>query len=136
MEKRWVIQKHDHSRAAALAAELNVSPLVAALLIARGYDTTETAQRFLNPSYDHLHEPYLLKGMREAVERIFRAIDNGEKILIWGDYDVDGTTGTVLLRKTLKILGGDTAFHVPNRFTEGYGVNIPALEQAKADGCK
>ena len=136
MEKRWVIQKHDHSRAATLAAELNVSPLIAALLIARGYDDGEKAHRFLNPSYDHLHEPYLLKGMREAVERIFKAIDNREKMLIWGDYDVDGTTGTVLLRKTLKILGGDTAFHVPNRFTEGYGVNIPALEQAKADGCK
>ena len=135
MEKRWVIAKHDHGRAAALAAELNVSPLVAALLIARGHDDSEKATRFLNPSYDHLHEPYLLKGMREAVERIFRAIDGGEKILIWGDYDVDGTTGTVLLRKTLKILGAETAFHVPNRFTEGYGINIPALEQAKADGC-
>ena len=133
MEKRWVIAKHDHGRAAALAAELNVSPLVAALLIARGHDDSEKATRFLNPSYDHLHEPYLLKGMREAVERIFRAIDGGEKMLIWGDYDVDGTTGTVLLRKTLKILGAETAFHVPNRFTEGYGINIPALEQAKAD---
>ena len=136
MEQRWVFQKHDHSLAAALAAELNVSPLVAALLIARGYDDGEKAHRFLNPSYDHLHEPYLLKGMHEAVERIFRAIDSGEKILIWGDYDVDGTTGTVLLRKTLKILGAETAFHVPNRFTEGYGVNIPALEEAKANGCK
>ena len=135
MEKRWVIKKHDHSLAAALAAELGVSPLVAALLIARGYDDAEKATRFLNPSYDHLHEPYLLKGMREAVERIFRAIDAGEKFLIWGDYDVDGTTGTVLLRKMLKILGAETAFHVPNRFTEGYGINIPALEQAKADGC-
>ena len=136
MEKRWVIAKHDHGRATALASELNVSPLVAALLIARGYDDSEKATRFLNPSYDHLHEPYLLKGMREAVDRIFRAIDSGEKILIWGDYDVDGTTGTVLLRKTLKILGAETAFHVPNRFTEGYGINIPALEQAKKDGCK
>ena len=136
MEKRWVIAKHDHGLAAALASELNVSPLVAALLIARGYDDSEKATRFLNPSYDHLHEPYLLKGMREAVDRIFRAIDSGEKILIWGDYDVDGTTGTVLLRKTLKILGAETAFHVPNRFTEGYGINIPALEQAKKDGCK
>ncbi|HKP69003.1 MAG TPA: single-stranded-DNA-specific exonuclease RecJ [Pyrinomonadaceae bacterium] len=136
MEKRWVIKKHDHGRAAALAAELNVSPLVAALLIARGYDDAEKATSFLNPSYDHLHEPYLLKGMREAVERLFRAIDAGEKILVWGDYDVDGTTGTVLLRKMLKILGAETAFHVPNRFTEGYGINIPALEQAKADGCK
>lgn len=136
MEKRWVIQKHDHARAAALAAELRVSPLIAALLIARGYETADRAHKFLNPSYDDLHEPFLLKGMREAVARIFKAIENREKILVWGDYDVDGTTGTVLLRKTLKILGAETAFHVPNRFTEGYGINIPALEQAKADGCK
>jgi single-stranded-DNA-specific exonuclease len=135
LDKLWVIQKHDHSRAGLLAAELGVSPLVAALLIARGHDTPEAAYQFLNPCHDHLHEPYLLKGMRESVARIFKALDAGEKILIWGDYDVDGTTGTVLLRKTLKILGGETAFHVPNRFTEGYGINIPALEQAKSDGC-
>ena len=136
MDKVWVIQKHDHSRAIALAGELSVSPLVAALLIARGYETVEQAHRFLNPSYDDLHEPYLLKGMREAVDRIFQAIDRGEKILIWGDYDVDGTTGTVLLRKTLKILGAETAYHVPNRFTEGYGINIPALKEAEIAGCK
>ncbi len=105
------------------------------LLISRGYPTAEQAAKFLNPSYEHLHEPFLLKGMREAVDRIFLAIERGEKILIWGDYDVDGTTGTVLLRKTIKILGGETEFHVPNRFTEGYGINIPALEQAKVDGC-
>ena len=135
MEKLWVIKKHDHAIAARLADELKVSRLVAALLIARGYDTSESAHKFLNPSYDDLHEPYLLKGMREAVARIFKAIDNGEKVLIWGDYDVDGTTGTVLLRKTLNLLGGSTSFHVPDRFTEGYGVNIPALEEAKADGC-
>ncbi len=136
MEKRWIIQKHDHAKAAHLADEIKVSRLVAALLIARGYETSERAHKFLNPCYEDLHEPFLLKGMRESVDRIFKAIDAGEKILIWGDYDVDGTTGTVLLRKTLKILGGETAFHVPNRFTEGYGINIPALEQAKADGCK
>ena len=135
MEKRWVIQKHDHAEAAKLATDIKVPPLVAALLIARGYGTPEQAHKFLNPSYDDLHEPFLLKGMREAMARIFQAIDNGEKILIWGDYDVDGTTGTVLLRKTLSILGGATSYHVPNRFTEGYGINIPALEQAKADGC-
>ena len=136
MEKLWVIQKHDHAKAEQLAAELKISRLVAALLIARGFDTPAVASSFLNPSYEHLHEPFLLKGMREAVDRIFKAIDAGEKILIWGDYDVDGTTGTVLLRKTLKILGAETAFHVPNRFTEGYGINIPALEEAKAAGCK
>lgn len=77
----------------------------------------------------------LLKGMPEAVDRILTAVDKDEKILIWGDYDVDGTTGTVLLRQALALLGARTDFHVPNRFTEGYGINIPALEQAQADGC-
>ena len=70
--------------------------------------------------------------MREAADRVHRAIENGEKILIWGDYDVDGTTGTVLLRKMLKMLGAETGFHVPNRFTEGYGINTPALEQGES----
>ena len=134
MIKRWVVQKHDRAAVAELAAALGVQPLVAALLIARGHGTAEKAQEFLNPCFDHLHDPLLLKGMRDAADRVHRAIADGEKILIWGDYDVDGTTGTVLLRKALKMLGAETGFHVPNRFTEGYGVNIPALEKAKADG--
>jgi single-stranded-DNA-specific exonuclease len=132
--KRWTIQKHDPVAVDKLAAELKVKPLIAALLITRGHDTPEKAFRFLNPSPEHLHEPFLLKGMREAVTRIQRAVALREKILIWGDYDVDGTTGTVLLRKMLSLLGSDSVFHVPNRFTEGYGINIPALEQAQKDG--
>lgn len=134
MQKRWIIQKHDHIAARNLAAKLDVSPLAAALLIARGFETAEKADRFLNPGIGDLHEPLLLKGMREAVDRIQSAIDGGEKILVWGDYDVDGTTGTTLLRKAIKILGGESVYHIPNRFTEGYGVNIPALEQAQAGG--
>ncbi|MEJ7623029.1 MAG: single-stranded-DNA-specific exonuclease RecJ [Pyrinomonadaceae bacterium] len=134
MQKRWTIRKHDAEAVNKLAAELQVRPLVAALLIARGHDSGEKCGAFLNPCSDHLHEPFLLKGMREAIDRIQRAVDNREKIMIWGDYDVDGTTGTVLLRKMLALLGADSTFHVPNRFTEGYGINIPALEQAKADG--
>jgi single-stranded-DNA-specific exonuclease len=134
MQKRWIIRKHASEAISKLAAELNVVPLVAALLIARGYDAPERATEFLNPSPEHLHEPHLLKGMREAVARIEKAITNREKILIWGDYDVDGTTGTVLLRKMLRLLGVETGFHVPNRFTEGYGINIPALERAQKDG--
>jgi single-stranded-DNA-specific exonuclease len=132
--KRWTIKKHDHEQVRKLAAALEISPIVAALLIARGFDTEESAHKFLNPSYDDLHEPFLMKGMREAVGRILQAIENKEKILIWGDYDVDGTTGTVVLRKALEILGAETGFHVPNRFTEGYGVNVPALEKAKERG--
>lgn len=134
MNKRWNIKKHDADKINRLASELQVRPLIAALLIARGHDTADKAIEFLNPSLDHLHEPFLLKGMREAVARIQKAVDGKEKIMIWGDYDVDGTTGTVLLRKMLSLLGSDSTFHVPNRFTEGYGINIPALEQAQKDG--
>ncbi len=132
--KRWTIKKHDQVAVRRLAAELDVLPLVAALLISRGHETRDKALQFLNPSPEHLHEPFLLKGMRAAIDRIQKAIENKEKILIWGDYDVDGTTGTVLLRKMLSMLGSDSVFHVPNRFTEGYGINIPALEAAQKDG--
>jgi single-stranded-DNA-specific exonuclease len=132
--KRWNIRKHDAAAVNKLASELNVKPLTAALLISRGHDTSDRAFEFLNPSPEHLHEPFLLKGMSDAVARIQKAIAGREKILIWGDYDVDGTTGTVLLRKMLSLLGSDSVFHVPNRFTEGYGINIPALELAYKNG--
>lgn len=134
MRKHWVIAKHNADAVNKLANELGVRPLISALLIARGYDTAASSSRFLNPSPTHLHEPLLLKGMAHAVDRIQRAVENREKILIWGDYDVDGTTGTVLLREMLSLLGAESGFHVPDRFTEGYGINIPALEKAKADG--
>ncbi len=131
MQKRWTIKKHDHAQVRLLADDLKVSPVIAALLISRGYETTEKAHDFLNPTFADLHEPNLLKGMETAVARILKAVDAGEKILIWGDYDVDGTTGTVVLRKALEILGAKTTYHIPHRFTEGYGVNIPALEKAR-----
>ena len=134
MKKRWTIQKHDREAVRQLSRDLKVTPLLAALLISRGFETPEKAHKFLNPSYADLHEPLLLKDMQKAVDRILKAIEAGEKILIWGDYDVDGTTGTVVLRKVLEILGAQTGFHVPNRFTEGYGLNIPALEKAKERG--
>ncbi|MEO6655824.1 MAG: single-stranded-DNA-specific exonuclease RecJ, partial [Pyrinomonadaceae bacterium] len=132
--KRWNIRKHNADTLNKLAAEIDVKPLVAAVLIARGHDTAEKAFQFLNPSPEHLHEPFLLKGMREAVDRIQKAVEGKEKIMIWGDYDVDGTTGTVLLRKMLRMLGSDSTFHIPNRFSEGYGINTPALEQARYAG--
>ncbi len=131
---RWKVQKHNYDDVKQFANILNISPIVAALLISRGFETEEKAYKFLNPNYEDLHDPYLLKGMKEAVARILKAIENNEKILIWGDYDVDGTTGTVVLRKCLEILGAKSGFHVPHRFTEGYGVNIPALEKAKENG--
>jgi single-stranded-DNA-specific exonuclease len=132
--KRWIVREQDSQRAAALARALNVSPVVAQLLITRGHIDEAAARRFLRPAHDQLHDPLLMLGMKESVERILRAIDNGEKILVYGDYDVDGTTGTVVLRRALKLLGAKTGFHVPHRFTEGYGIQQAALEKALADG--
>ncbi|MBK8303343.1 MAG: single-stranded-DNA-specific exonuclease RecJ [Chloracidobacterium sp.] len=134
MQKRWTIRKHDAAAINLLAAELGVKPLIAALLISRGHDTPEKARTFLNPSPAHLHEPFLMHGMREAVDRIKLAVENKEKILIWGDLDVDGTTGTVLLRKTFSLLGLETSYHITNRFTENRGINFAPLEAARAEG--
>jgi single-stranded-DNA-specific exonuclease len=135
VKKRWKTHKHDAAAVNSLAAELSVKPLIAALLIARGYDTAERAGRFLDPSIRDLHEPFLLNGMREAVARIKVAKDNGEKVFIWGDLDVDGTTGTVLLRKTFSLLGVTTDYHITNRFTESRGLNIEPLRAARESGC-
>ena len=132
--KRWIVREGDSQRAATLARALNVSPVVAGLLITRGHADEQAARRFLRPAHDQLHDPSLMLGMKESVERILRAIDAGEKILVYGDYDVDGTTGTVVLRRALKLLGAETGFHVPHRFTEGYGIQQAALEKALSEG--
>jgi single-stranded-DNA-specific exonuclease len=134
--KRWIVREHDAERAGLLARVLGVSPILAALLINRGYADERAARTFLSPTYDQLHEPYSMLGMKEAVLRLQRAIETREPILIYGDYDVDGTTGTAVLLRALKLLGANTGFHIPHRFTEGYGIQQAALEKAVADGYK
>jgi single-stranded-DNA-specific exonuclease len=134
--KRWIVREQDTLRVASLARALQVSPTIASLLISRGCTDEPSARRFLQPSYDQLHDPYLMLGMSEAVPRLLRAIDSGEPILVYGDYDVDGTTGTAVLLRALELLGGRTGFHVPHRFTEGYGIQQPALERAVQEGYK
>jgi len=134
--KRWTVRRHDADAAASLARVLGISPILAALLINRGYTDEISARAFLAPAYDQLHEPYLMLGMREAVARVKHAIETQQPILIYGDYDVDGTTGTAILLRALKLLGAQTGFHIPHRFTEGYGIQQPALERALAGGYK
>jgi single-stranded-DNA-specific exonuclease len=134
--KRWIVREHDAERAASLARVLGVSPILAALLITRGYADEGAARVFLSPTYDQLHEPYSMLGMKEAVARVQRAIETGERVLLYGDYDVDGTTGTAILLRALKLLGANVCFHIPHRFTEGYGIQQAALEKAFAEGCK
>jgi single-stranded-DNA-specific exonuclease len=134
--KRWIVREHDAERAASLARVLGVSPILAALLITRGYADERAARVFLSPTYDQLHEPYDMLGMKEAVARLKHAIATGERVLIYGDYDVDGTTGTAVLLRALKLLGANAGFHIPHRFREGYGIQQAGLEQAVADGYK
>ena len=134
--KRWIVREQDAQRVASLARVLAVSPTVAALLLSRGCDDEQAARNFLKPSYDQLHDPDLMLGMSEAVPRLLQAIDQGEPILVYGDYDVDGTTGTAVLLRALNLLGAKTGFHVPHRFTEGYGIQRAALQTAVAEGYK
>src|SRR6266550_4186120 len=134
--KRWIVRRTDTSRAAELAVALGVSPIVAGLLVARGYQNLDSARAFLNPNLDQLHDPFLMLGMSEAVKRLLNAIDNREPILIYGDYDVDGTTGTAVLLRALRMLGATAGYHVPHRFTEGYGIQQAGLEKAVSDGYK
>ncbi|HEX7176305.1 MAG TPA: single-stranded-DNA-specific exonuclease RecJ [Pyrinomonadaceae bacterium] len=132
--KRWEVRADDERAAGELARRLSLSPIVASVLVARGVKSEEEARALLNPSAEQLHDPSLMLGMTESVARVLRAVDTGEPVLIYGDYDVDGTTGTVVLRRALQVLGAKTGFHIPHRFTEGYGIRQDTLERAKAEG--
>ena len=131
---RWLDSPVDAESVQRLTLELKVSPLVARLLVQRGITEPATAQAFLHPSLTQLHSPHLMAGMREAVERLHRALTQHEKILIYGDYDVDGTMAVVVLLTALRMLGADVEAHVPHRLTEGYGMRVPVMEEAAAKG--
>ena len=96
----------------------------------------DAARQFLDPKLDHLHSPYLMKGMREAIARIQQAVANRERILIYGDYDVDGTTAIVILKKAIEIIGGAAEFHVPHRIRDGYGMKDDVIERAAENGVR
>jgi single-stranded-DNA-specific exonuclease len=136
VSKKWIVREPDTVRAAALTNALGVSPIVAGLLVARGYHDSGAAEAFLNPALNQLHDPFLMRGMTDAVNRLLHAIDNHEPVLIYGDYDVDGTTGTAVLLRALRMLGAMAGYHVPHRFTEGYGIQQAGLEKAFNEGYK
>jgi len=119
-----------------LVAALNLHPTVARLLCLRGLSDPDAAARFLQPSMDHLHDPGLLADMGKAVERIERAIAQKERIAIHGDYDVDGITSTVILRRALEMLGGDVVHFIPERLRDGYGLQPAAIERLQAEGVR
>ena len=133
---RWRHRDSDPTVIDRLAREAGLSPTIARLLVARGIATPEQAQEFLSPSLSNLHSPYLMAGLRAAVERLGAAIERGETIFIYGDYDVDGTTAIVILKTALEICGGKVEYHVPHRIREGYGMRDEVIEQAAAAGIR
>ncbi|MEI4829418.1 single-stranded-DNA-specific exonuclease RecJ [Bacillus sp. FJAT-53711] len=131
---RWKEKYNNEELVGQLANKLQLSPLVASLLLNRGFDTEEKIVDFLNTEQQEFHDPFLLEGMDRTVERIRQAIQNGEQILIFGDYDADGVSSTTVLFLALQELGADVEFYIPNRFTEGYGPNEEAFRWAHRAG--
>jgi len=144
---RWDLKNTDSDAVERLASELSsqaslnlkdprIASTLARLLVMRGITEAEVAERFLTPSLSHLHSPYLMSGMTAAVNRIEAAIENKESILIYGDYDVDGTTAIVILKTAIELCGGTAEFHVPHRIRDGYDMRDDVIEQAAAAGIR
>ena len=135
-ERIWEARRCDEAHADVVARELGVSPVTARLLCIRGLGDLDGARRFLSPSLDDLHDPFRLAGMAPAVDRIQTAIARHERVAIHGDYDVDGVTSTVILRRALELLGADVVHYIPERLRDGYGLQPAALERLHADGVR
>src|SRR5258708_24710736 len=131
---RWDALASDEEAATEPDAASGIAPVVERTLCQRGVSDPEQAGRFRNPSLDHLHDPMALADMGVAVDRILAAIANKERIAIHGDYDVDGVTSTVILRRALEMLGADVVHFIPERLKDGYGLQPGAIERLHADG--
>jgi single-stranded-DNA-specific exonuclease len=136
MIRRWVLPEIDSERVAALAAALAIGTPAAKILLSRGFGDPAAARRFLHPSLDELHDPLLMRDMATALDRLERAIRAGEKILIYGDYDVDGTSSVVILTKAIELAGGAASFHIPHRLKDGYGMREEVVEAAAEQGVR
>jgi single-stranded-DNA-specific exonuclease len=133
MSKRWRIHRHDSDCIAALQRAAGIPAVVAQLLICRGVTDPTVARDFLDPKLSSLRDPNLLPGCQKAAERIHAAVAAGRRILVYGDYDVDGMTGTAILWMCLKLLGAEVDYYVPHRVDEGYGLNAEAIRTLAAD---
>jgi single-stranded-DNA-specific exonuclease len=142
---RWISKPGDSLKTRVLTAALadcglNIAPaalpVLADLLVRRGIDEPEAARRFLSPELAHLHDPLQMSGMKSALDRLEAAVERKEKVLIYGDYDVDGTTAIVILKTAIELCGGAADFHVPHRIREGYGMRDEVIERAAADGVR
>ena len=137
MQKRWVLRDADEGIVSHLSKTLAIPPLIARILALRGVSEIESAKRFLSSSLrSDLPSPFLMAGMKEAVERLCRALEGKEPICVWGDYDVDGTTGSSALISFLKEVGEEPAYYIPHRLDEGYGLNEGGIRRLSAQGVK
>lgn len=135
VEKIWKLREGaDAQNIRQLSSELGVDPVLAELLVQRGVHTFEQARSFFRPDLQHLHDPFLMKDMDKAVERVRRAVVSGERILVYGDYDVDGTTAVSLVYSFLRRLTRQVDFYIPERYDEGYGVSYKGIDWAGENG--
>ncbi|MBK8563082.1 MAG: single-stranded-DNA-specific exonuclease RecJ [Saprospiraceae bacterium] len=134
MRKRWTLHPTDEAVAKHLQQALKIHPIFCRLLAQRGIASYDEAKSFFRPQWSHLHDPFLMKGMDVAVDRLEQALQKGEKILLYGDYDVDGTTSVALMHEFLTHLGASPGFYIPDRYKEGYGVSMAGMEYAIANG--
>jgi len=135
MEKRWVVKdKGDQETVLELSRALNINTLLSSLLVQRGIRNFREAKNFFRPKLLYLHDPFLMKDMARSVNRIEMAIKHREKILVYGDYDVDGTTAVALVYTFLKSIYRDVDFYIPDRYTEGYGISKAGVDYAAEHG--
>ncbi len=136
MQKRWTFLKKDTQRIDALAQELKIHPVLCSILVQRGIDTFEKAKQYFRPQLSDLHDPWLMKDMQKAVDRLLHAFNSNEKILVFGDYDVDGTTSVACMYQFLCSVYDPSLldFYIPHRYREGYGVSKLGIDFAKANG--
>ncbi|TAL46613.1 MAG: single-stranded-DNA-specific exonuclease RecJ, partial [Chitinophagaceae bacterium] len=134
MQKRWKILSAEKEKVDSLCQSLNIQPVICQILVQRRFDTFDKAKNFFRPQLTQLHNPRLMKDMEKAVERIIRAINNEEKILVFGDYDVDGTTAVACMYKFLKKIHSRLDFYIPHRYREGYGISKTGIDFANQNG--
>ena len=139
METKWILnQTVDKQQVAEIVKVLNIDENLATLLVQRGISNYEEAKTFFRPSLSQLHDPFLMKDMDKAVERVLRAIEKGEKVLVYGDYDVDGTTAVAVVYSYLKpfFKKKKIEFYIPDRYEEGYGISYKGIDYAADNGFK
>ncbi len=136
MKKVWDIREVDDSEAESLARALGISPLVARLLLLRGVTDPDSGRRFLEPALGDLHDPFMMRDMDKVVGRVIDALKAGDRVCVWGDYDVDGITATSVLLLFLKSLGLRVDYHIPSRLEEGYGLNEAEIDRIAEAGTR